>query len=134
MKKTYFLVLFTLTTLTFSQVKKDSTIVVKDSVKQVQQDVLYTSKDIALIDSLVLENQLQSIFMDEIREYYISNTDTADVSEVALDAALLKERLAKINETTPFHLIPVQFHLDLYQTSGILLDLYICFLTYQIYS
>ena len=104
MKKTYFLVLFTLTTLTFSQVKKDSTIVVKDSVKQVQQDVLYTSKDIALIDSLVLENQLQSIFMDEIREYYISNTDTADVSEVALDAALLKERLAKINETTPFHL------------------------------
>ena len=104
MKKTYFLVLFTLTTLAFSQVKKDSTIVVKDSVKQVQQDVLYTSKDIALIDSLVLENQLQSVFMDEIREYYISNTDTADVSEVALDAALLKERLAKINETTPFHL------------------------------
>ncbi len=104
MKKTYFLVLFTLTTFAFSQVKKDSTIVVKDSVKQVQQDVLYTSKDIALIDSLVLENQLQSVFMDEIREYYISNTDTADVSEVALDAALLKERLAKINETTPFHL------------------------------
>ena len=104
MKKTYFLVLFTLTTLTFSQVKKDSTIVVKDSVKQVQQDVLYTSKDIALIDSLVLENQLQSVFMDEIRAYYISNTDTTDVSEVTLDAALLKERLAKINETTPFHL------------------------------
>jgi len=104
MKKTYFLVLFTLTTLTFSQVKKDSTIVVKDSVKQVQQDVLYTSKDIALIDSLVLENQLQSVFMDEIREYYISNTDTTDVSEVALNASLLKERLAKINETTPFHL------------------------------
>ena len=104
MKKTYFLVLFTLTTLTFSQVKKDSTIVVKDSVKQVQQDVLYTSKDIALIDSLVLENQLQSVFMDEIRAYYISNTDTTDVSEVALGASLLKERLAKINETTPFHL------------------------------
>jgi len=104
MKKTYFLVLFTLSTLAFSQVKKDSTTVVKDSVKQVQQDVLYTSKDIALIDSLVLENQLQSIFMDEIREYYISNTDTTDVSEVALDASLLKERLAKINETTPFHL------------------------------
>ena len=104
MKKTYFLVLFTLSTLAFSQVKKDSTIVVKDSVKQVQQDVLYTSKDIALIDSLVLENQLQSVFMDEIRAYYISNTDTTDVSEVTLDAALLKERLAKINETTPFHL------------------------------
>lgn len=104
MKKTYFLVLFTLSTLAFSQVKKDSTTVVKDSVKQVQQDVLYTSKDIALIDSLVLENQLQSVFMDEIRAYYISNTDTTDVSEVALGAALLKERLAKINETTPFHL------------------------------
>ena len=104
MKKTYFLVLFTLSTLAFSQVKKDSTTVVKDSVKQVQQDVLYTSKDIALIDSLVLENQLQSVFMDEIREYYISNTDTTDVSEVALGASLLKERLAKINETTPFHL------------------------------
>ena len=67
MKKTYFLVLFTLSTLAFSQVKKDSIAVVKDSVKQAQQEILYTSKEIALIDSLVLENQLQSVFMDEIR-------------------------------------------------------------------
>ena len=104
MKKTYFLVLFTLSTLAFSQVKKDSTTVVKDSVKQAQQEILYTSKEIALIDSLVLENQLQSVFMDEIRKYYLSNTDTTDVSEVILDATLLRERLAKINETTPFHL------------------------------
>ena len=68
MKKTYFLVLFTLSTLAFSQVKKDSIAVVKDSVKQAQQEILYTSKEIALIDSLVLENQLQSVFMDEIRK------------------------------------------------------------------
>ena len=74
MKKTYFLVLFTLSTLAFSQVKKDSIAVVKDSVKQAQQEILYTSKEIALIDSLVLENQLQSVFMDEIRKYYLSNT------------------------------------------------------------
>jgi membrane-bound lytic murein transglycosylase D len=107
MKKTYFLVLFTLSTLAFSQVKKDSIAVVKDSVKQAQQEILYTSKEIALIDSLVLENQLQSVFMDEIRKYYLSNTDTTDttdVSEVIVDATLLRERLAKINETTPFHL------------------------------
>ena len=104
MEKQYFLALFLLSTFAISQVKKDSIVINKDSVNQSLVETLYSTKDIALIDSLVLENQLQSVFMDEIREYYISNIDTTDVSEIPLDVNLLKDRLSKINETTPFHL------------------------------
>lgn len=104
MKKQYFLALFLLSTFAISQVKKDSIIINKDAVNESLEETLYSTKDIALIDSLVLENQLQSVFMDEIREYYISNIDTTDVSEIPLDVNLLKDRLSKINETTPFHL------------------------------
>ena len=104
MKKQYFLFLFLLSTFAISQVKIDSISIDNDSVNQLSEESLYTAKDIARIDSLILENQLQSVFMDEIKEYYISNTDTTDVSEIPLDIALLKERLVLINETTPFHL------------------------------
>ena len=104
MKKHYFLFLFLLSTFAISQVKIDSVFINKDSLKQLLGERLYTTQDIALIDSLVLENQVQSVFMDEIKEYYISNTDTTDVSETPLDVTLLKERLVLINETTPFHL------------------------------
>ena len=104
MKKQYFLGLFLLSTFAISQVKKDSIIINKDSVKQNSVETLYTTQEITLIDSLVIENQVQSVFMDEIKEYYISNTDTTDVSNTPLDVALLKERLILINETTPFHL------------------------------
>ena len=102
MKKHYFLFLFLLSTFAISQVKIDSISIYKDSVNKLSEETLYTTQDIAIIDSLVLENQVQSVFMDEIREYYISNTDTTDVSETPLDVALLKERLVLINETTPF--------------------------------
>tara|TARA_R110001632_G_scaffold8386_3_gene33123 strand:- start:797 stop:2293 length:1497 start_codon:yes stop_codon:yes gene_type:complete len=104
MKKHYFLFLFIVSTITFGQVKKDSIIVAKDSVKQLQQEDLFTDKDIALIDSLVIEATFSSAFMDEIRQYYIPNTDTINVSQVDLDSKTLKERLSKIDETTPFHL------------------------------
>ena len=104
MKKHYFLALFLLSTFAISQVKKESISVNKDTVSQSLEETLYSSKDIALIDSLVLENQLQSVFMDEIREYYIPNIDTSEVSEIPLDVNLLKDRLSIINETTPFHL------------------------------
>ena len=104
MKKHYFLFLFLLSSFAISQVKIDSVFINKDSLKQLLGETLYTTQDIALIDSLVLENQVQSVFMDEIKEYYISNTDTTDVSKTPLDVTLLKERLVLINETTPFHL------------------------------
>ena len=104
MKKQYFLFLFLLSTFAISQVKIDSVPIYKDSVNKLSEETLYTTQDIAIIDSLVLENQVQSVFMDEIKEYYISNTDTTDVSNTPLDVALLKERLVLMNETTPFHL------------------------------
>ena len=74
MKKQYFLFLFLLSTFAISQVKIDRISIDNDSVNQLSEESLYTAKDIARIDSLILENQLQSVFMDEIKEYYISNT------------------------------------------------------------
>jgi len=90
MKKHYFIFLFLLSTFAISQVKIDSVFINKDSLKQLLGERLYTTQDIALIDSLVLENQVQSVFMDEIKEYYISNTDTTDVSETPLDVNFVK--------------------------------------------
>jgi len=104
MRKYYFLLLLTFPMVTFGQIKQDTIIVAKDSVKELQQEDLLTDKDIALIDSLVIEAKFNSALMDDIRQYYIPNTDTINVSEVQLDSELLKERLSKIDKTTPFHL------------------------------
>ena len=71
---------------TFGQIKKDTIIVAKDSVKELQQEDLLTDKDIALIDSLVIEAKFNSALMDDIIQYYIPNTDTINVSEVQLDS------------------------------------------------
>ena len=103
MNKTYFLSFFIVSTVAFSQLK-DSTSVAKDSLIISNLNSHYTPQDVARIDSLILENKFQSVFMDEIKEYYISNTDTTDISDINLEIQLLKERLSKINETTPFHL------------------------------
>ena len=103
MNKTYFLSFFIVSTVAFSQLK-DSTSVAKDSLIISNLNSHYTPQDVARIDSLILENKFQSVFMDEIKEYYISNTDTTDISDINLEVQLLKERLSKINETTPFHL------------------------------
>jgi hypothetical protein len=63
MKKHYFLFLFLLSTFAISQVKIDSISIYKDSVNKLSEETLYTTQDIAIIDSLVLENQVQSVFM-----------------------------------------------------------------------
>ena len=103
MNKTYFLSFFIVSTVAFSQLK-DSASVAKDSLIITNLNSYYTPQDVARIDSLILENKFQSVFMDEIKEYYISNTDTTDISDINLEVQLLKERLSKINQTTPFHL------------------------------
>ena len=55
MKKHYFLFLFLLSAFAISQVKIDSISINKDSVNQFSEESLYTAKDIARIDSLILE-------------------------------------------------------------------------------
>lgn len=104
MKKITTLLFLFVFALGFTQVKKDTLIVAKDSIKTIQQEDLFTDKDIALIDSLVIEAQFNSSYMDDIRQYYIENTDTINVSEIKLDSTILKQRLAKIDAETPFHL------------------------------
>tara|TARA_B110000003_G_scaffold42848_2_gene40236 strand:- start:46048 stop:47544 length:1497 start_codon:yes stop_codon:yes gene_type:complete len=104
MKKYYFLVLFILPTVIFGQVKDQFTIVSKDSVKISKNQNIFSDDEIGLIDSLVLETTINSVFMDKIRSYYLPRTDTINVAQVNIDSQLLKTRLSKINERTPFHL------------------------------
>ena len=104
MKSSFFFFFFFFSLITLGQVKKDTLYLNQDSLKQDTQEEIFSDKQIALIDSLILENKLNSIFTDEIREYYIPNIDTVNISEFEIDESLLKERLSRINETTPFHI------------------------------
>ena len=104
MKSSCFFFFFFFSLITLGQVKKDTLYLNQDSLIQDPQEEIFSDKQIALIDSLILENKLNSIFTDEIREYYIPNIDTVNISEFEIDESLLKERLSRINETTPFHI------------------------------
>ncbi|CAI8416424.1 MAG: Membrane-bound lytic murein transglycosylase D [Flavobacterium sp. SCGC AAA160-P02] len=104
MKSSFFFFFFFFSLITLGQVKKDTLYLNQDSLIQDLQEEIFSDKQIALIDSLILENKLNSIFTDEIREYYIPNIDTVNISEFEIDESLLKERLSRINETTPFHI------------------------------
>ncbi len=104
MKYYYFLIFLAFSYLSFGQSSVDLLDIGKDSVTLKNQEEKFTDKEIALIDSLLLETKVSSIFFDEIKQYYIPTTDTINVLEINLNAELLKERLLKINETTPFNI------------------------------
>ncbi len=87
-----------------AQTAKDSILVAKDSVTNLQQEDLFTDKDIRLIDSLVIEAQFKSPLMDELEKYYMPNLDTTDVTNITLDTKLLKERLKDLDAKTPFNI------------------------------
>lgn len=100
-----------ISSLNFAQTVKDSVPVVqdtiqiaKDSIKTLQQEDLFTDKDIQLIDSLVIEAKFNSPLMDELERYYMPNVDTTDVTKVDLDTEVLKERLQYLDSKTPFNI------------------------------
>lgn len=104
MKYIYFLVAIFFSSIALSQAKKDRIELVKDTVIQAHQADLFSDKEIAKIDSLLLDNWIKSTFSNQIKEYYIQAIDTANVIEMDMDKSLLEMRLSKINETTPFHI------------------------------
>lgn len=86
-----------------AQTTKDSLIVAKDSIKELTEEDLFSDLDIRLIDSLVLDTKFNSPLYDTL-QYFIKDIDTKEISSVALTADVLKERLALIDATTPFHI------------------------------
>ncbi|MFY0604005.1 MAG: LysM peptidoglycan-binding domain-containing protein [Flavobacteriaceae bacterium] len=103
MKKKIFLFFLFISLGVFAQIKKDSLLVAKDSIKEIAEEDLFSDLDIAIIDSLVLDAKFNSPLYDA-NSYFIENIDTKDVSSVQLTSTVLKERLAIIDAKTPFHI------------------------------
>lgn len=112
MKKTFLLLLLSCssifaqqqpidTVLTIEK-KIDTTTVAKDSIKTVE---LFTDNDLKLIDSLLIDEHFNSSLFDSI-QYVLDDKDIKFTNDnfKKIDSNLLKERLALLNENTPFHL------------------------------
>lgn len=95
--------LFLMTTVLVAQTQKDSIVVAKDSIKEISQEDLFSDGDIKLIDSLLLDAKFKSPLY-HTGEYFIKNIDSIKITSDNLLAEVLKERLAKINSKTPFHI------------------------------
>ena len=109
MKKLLTLLLFT--TSIFAQqpidsllVAKDSVdVVVNDSINSAQNQELFSTEDLKMIDSLLVEEKFNSSLFDSI-QYVINDKDILGNTTTILTTDLLKKRLQDLNVRTPFHL------------------------------
>ena len=109
------LTLLLLTGSIFAQQPVDTTLVVtqqtnivevaKDSIKTLNEE-LFSDNDLKLIDSLLVEERFNSSLFDSI-QYVLNDKDILlqqNNTFTAVTTDVLKERLAIIDEKTPFHL------------------------------
>lgn len=92
------ILLFLFFTTTFFAQEKTDTI-----PKKITQEDLFSDYDIVLIDSLLMDAKYKSPLY-ETSTYIIKDIDDKEVSNVDLSTEILKERLAKIDAKTPFHI------------------------------
>ena len=86
-----------------ASLKIDAFLILKDTIKHNAKKEFYSDKDLRIIDSLLVAEMLNSALIDTL-EYVINDKDIIDNSRQALTSDLLKIRLAKLNENTPFNL------------------------------
>ncbi len=73
-----------------------------DSVKKGEQ--LFSNHELKKIDSLLLVKEFNALLVDSV-QYVLADKDIKkDISGVLISSTLLKEDLAKLNETTPLNL------------------------------
>ena len=77
--------------------------VTKDSIKNKQEENLFSDADLKMIDSLLVEEKYNSSLFDSI-QYVINDKDILGNTTVILSTELLKKRLADLDAKTPFHL------------------------------
>ena len=85
-------------------VAKDSVAVnvaINDSIPQTQE--LFSTEDLKMIDSLLIEEKFNSSLFDSI-QYVINDKDILGNTTTILTSELLKKRLRELNLKTPFHL------------------------------
>jgi len=97
MKKYSLLIVFLITLTGWAQHQKQDTTMVFNPD-------LFTDQDIALIDSLLLSSKVSSPLLGEANKYIIDDTEIIKVDNSVLTTDLLKERLALIDQTTPFNI------------------------------
>lgn len=85
-------------------VAKDGVVVnlaINDSIPQTQE--LFSTEDLKMIDSLLIEEKFNSSLFDSI-QYVINDKDILGNTTTILTSELLKKRLLELNLKTPFHL------------------------------
>ncbi len=111
MKKLLILLLFT--TSIIAQQPADSLLIAKDSIaigliendsiNPIQTQELFSTEDLKIIDSLLIEEKFNSSLFDSI-QYVINDKDILGNTTTVLTTDLLKKRLHSLNVKTPFHL------------------------------
>lgn len=76
---------------------------IKDSLPTIDTEILFSDMDLATINSLLMNDKFRSPLYDTA-QYFIRDLAKVDISNIELSSELLKERLAKINQKTPFHI------------------------------
>ena len=91
------LLLFFCSTSVFAQMPNDTV------SKKIDALDLFSDYDIALIDSLLMDSKYKSPLYHS-SEYLIEDVEEKNTTDVLLTTEFLKQRLAKIDAKTPFHI------------------------------
>lgn len=84
-------------------VKIDAVFKTKTATKASTRKEFFTDNDLNLIDSLLVDERLNSPLIDTL-EYIINDKDIIGYSKQSLTTDLMKVRLANLNQKTPFNL------------------------------
>ena len=101
MNKLIIFLLFTSTI--FSQIKKDTLFITKDTLKEPVRKSFFSDADLDAIDSLLVDEKFNSALVDSL-SYVINDIDIIGNTSTVLTTDLLKLRLTALNNKTPFNL------------------------------
>ena len=101
MNKLIIFLLFTSTI--FSQIKKDTLFITKDTLKEPVRKSFFSDADLDAIDSLLVDEKFNSALVDSL-SYVINDIDIIGNTSTVLTTDLLKSRLTALNNKTPFNL------------------------------
>ena len=101
MNKLIIFLLFTSTI--FSQIKKDTLFITKDTLKEPVRKSFFSDADLDAIDSLLVDDKFNSALVDSL-SYVINDIDIIGNTSTVLTTDLLKLRLTALNNKTPFNL------------------------------
>ncbi|WP_166383517.1 MULTISPECIES: lytic transglycosylase domain-containing protein [unclassified Polaribacter] len=92
-----------LTSPIFSQVKKDTLFITKDTLQKPIRKSFFSDADLNAIDSLLVDEKFNSALVDSL-SYVINDIDIIGNTSTVLTTDLLKSRLTALNNKTPFNL------------------------------